>query len=164
LNGLLQEIYPSVFALCRRMMNNPEDALDLTQDALIAVVKGLPGFHGDADLRTWVYRVTTNTCVDEIRRRARRPVLVDSPAEGPANEIDSAGRIDIDDALKGLALEFRAAVVLRDVMDMDYAEIAEVLDVPIGTVRSRIARGRRSLAKSLNLGNQSSASDVKGGE
>ena len=135
------------------MAGNDADALDATQEALIAIVRGLPRFDGRAAFSTWCYRVAVNACLDELRRRKRRPVPVGDdrpePAAGgdPANQ--AAARIDVDRALGGLALEYRTAVVLRDLCALDYAEIAEVLEIPSGTVRSRIARGRAQLAEAI---------------
>jgi RNA polymerase sigma-70 factor (ECF subfamily) len=127
-----------------------------------------------------VYRVTTNAALDEIRRRERRPRLLPDPGAtdeppslhqrppgtGPFLDDQLADRLDLDAALGRLPVEFRAVVVLRDVMGLDYAEIAEVLDLPPGTVRSRIARGRTALARSLRRprpvegGNQRATPDV----
>src|SRR5207244_11281137 len=123
----------------------------------LALTRGLPRYDGRSLFTTWLYRVATNAALDELRRRKRRP----DPAEwtedrpGPAGagggspaSVESvvAARLDVDAALAGLSPDFRAAVVLRDLCDLDYSEIAEVLDVPIGTVRSRIARGRAAMA------------------
>ena len=136
-------------------MGNQADALDATQEALIAVVRGLPRFDGRAAFTTWSYRVATNTCLDELRRRRRRPDPVeqdddraelDADRSMPGLDEQIVTRMSLEDALQDLPLEFRAAVVLRDVCTLDYAEIAEVLDIPPGTVRSRIARGRALLA------------------
>ena len=137
------------------MTGNDADALDATQDALIAVVRGLPRFDGRAAFATWCYRVAVNACLDELRRRRRRPDPGLPEAEeaprrtGPDLDTTVADRMAIDEALADLSPEFRAAVVLRDVCDLDYAEIAEVLGIPPGTVRSRIARGRAALADRL---------------
>jgi RNA polymerase sigma-70 factor (ECF subfamily) len=134
------------------MTGNDHDALDATQDALIAITRGLARYDGRAAFSTWAYRVATNACLDELRRRRRRPIpadelLVDAP-HGTAPSLDQTvtDRLTIDDALASLPPDFRAPVVLRDVLGLDYAEIAEVLDIPPGTVRSRIARGRKALA------------------
>ena len=119
-------------------------------------MRGLPRFDGHAAFTTWLYRVTTNACLDELRRRRRRPLPgleEERPVTGPAATPDPAGavaaRVDVDAALARLPPEFRAAVVLRDLCGLEYAEIAEVLGIPPGTVRSRIARGRGQLADLL---------------
>jgi RNA polymerase sigma-70 factor, ECF subfamily len=129
--------------------------LDAAQDALIAIVRGLEHFDGRSAFSTWAYRVTTNACLDQLRRNRRRPTAPldrdPEPARGHPPGVDQAvtDRLTLDDALAALPPAFRAAVVLRDVVGLDYAEIANVLDVPAGTVRSRIARGRRALADQL---------------
>ena len=162
LEQILREHQDRVHAICRRITGNDADALDATQEALIAIVRGLPRFDGRARLSTWIYRIATNACLDELRRRRRRPVVGLPEHDGipiePADEVSVpfdttvAERLELDEALGGLPEDFRAAVVLRDVCRLDYAEIAEVLEIPPGTVRSRIARGRRQLAD--RLGNQ----------
>jgi RNA polymerase sigma-70 factor (ECF subfamily) len=99
-----------------------------------------------------LYRVATNAALDELRRKNRRPVpadLPDRPSREPAVDAEVGDRIDIAAALATLPEDFRVAVVLRDLCDLDYAEIALVLDLPPGTVRSRIARGRAALARHL---------------
>jgi len=138
----------------RRITGNDADAQDATQEALIALVRGLPRFDGRSSFSTWSYRVAVNASLDELRRRRRRPHdhLPDSGAlvdERPDVATTVSDRLDVDAAIAGLPPEFRAAVVLRDLAGLDYAEIAEVLDVPIGTVRSRIARARGRLADTL---------------
>jgi RNA polymerase sigma-70 factor (ECF subfamily) len=141
-------------ALCRRIIAHPEDALDATQEAMIAVARGIGRFDGRSAFTTWLYRVATNAALDELRRRKRRPVaidVVDTDAVAPGPPVDAVvtDRVDVDAALATLPVEFRTAVVLRDLCDLDYAEIADVLDVPPGTVRSRIARGRALLTTAL---------------
>ena len=136
------------------MIGHPEDALDATQEAMIAVARGIHRFDGRSAFTTWLYRVATNAALDEGRRRNRRPQPVDElpePAASSESGVDArvGARVDVDAALARLPEEFRVAVVLRDLCDLDYAEIAEVLDVPPGTVRSRIARGRAALAEML---------------
>ena len=130
-------------------------------------MKGLPRFDGRAKFTTWAYRVATNACLDELRRRARRPdpglpehEHIDDRFLGGSASLDPAetvsNRLDIDAGLAALPEDFRTAVVLRDVAGLDYAEIATVLDLPPGTVRSRIARGRSRLVNSISgdTGNQ----------
>ena len=153
LEQLLRRHHDRIAALCRRMCGNDADSADATQEALIAIVRGLDRFDGRAAFGTWAYRVATNACLDEIRRRSRRPVVgIDRLPDPPAG-IDTAAAatasVDVDVALRTLPLEFRVAVVLRDLCALDYREIAEVLQVPVGTVRSRIARGRATLAANL---------------
>ena len=122
---------------------------------MIAIIRGLPRFDGRAAFSTWIYRITTNACLDELRRRRRRPEpglpeierAPSDSAPGVASAVTDA--VAVDEAMATLPADFRAAVVLRDVCRLDYAEIAEVLSIPAGTVRSRIARGRAVLARTL---------------
>jgi RNA polymerase sigma-70 factor (ECF subfamily) len=150
---LLDRHADRVHAICRRVTGHPEDALDATQEALIAVARGIHRFDGRAAFTTWLYRVATNAALDEVRRRGRRPRPVEElpePATGASSVEDRVGAaLDVDAALATLPEEFRVAVVLRDLCDLDYAEIASVLGVPPGTVRSRIARGRSALGGAL---------------
>jgi RNA polymerase sigma-70 factor (ECF subfamily) len=157
LERLLRHQHDRVFAVCRRVVGNDADAADATQEALLAIVRGLPRFDGRAAFSTWCYRIATNAGLDELRRRRRRPSLgePDAPVDlgegadpdpGPAFDLRVADRLRLDEALARLPEDFRLPVVLRDVCDLDYAEIAEALQIPPGTVRSRIARGRAALA------------------
>jgi len=177
LEMLLHHHYDRVHAVCRRITGNASDADDATQEALVAMVRGLPGFARGSRFGTWAYRVAVNACLDELRRRRRRPTP-GLPYEGSgtapvdmglagrggpdavegALEDAVADRVDVDAALARLAPEFRAAVVLRDLCGLEYAEIAEILAVPAGTVRSRIARGRAAVAGRLR-GNLEASAD-----
>ena len=164
LDSLLRRHQPRLRVLCLRLTGDPADADDACQESLIALARGLARFDRRSSFATWAYRVTTNTCLDELRRRRRRPVpglpddADDSGTVGRHQAGDPAGavadRVDIDVALAGLVPEFRTAVVLRDLCQLSYAEISEVVGVPVGTVRSRIARGRASLLEVL-AGNSS---------
>jgi len=153
LDRLLRRHYDRLFHVCRRLTGNDADAYDATQEALVAIVRGLRHFDGRSSFSTWAYRVATNACLDELRRRARRPEPADGEVLAPADETDVAtavtDRLTIDEALAAIPDDFRAAVVLRDVCGLDYAEIATVLGIPPGTVRSRIARGRGAVADRL---------------
>lgn len=130
------------------------------------MARGISTFDGRSRFSTWAYRIAVNAALDELRRRQRRPPvesayrsggerggdpIYEVPAPGQADSVGEgvANRLAIDRALEGVSEEHRTALVLRDVMDLDYAEIAEVLRVPVGTVRSRIARGRGALARAL---------------
>jgi len=151
--------------VCRRIAGGSRDADDAAQEAMIRIVRGLESFDGRASFSTWAYRIATNTALDELRKRNRRPQLhrvdrddepgtVTEPTDTLAHRrIDGVvDRIAIDEAIADLPADYRVAVVLRDVADLDYDEIAEVLGVPVGTVKSRIARGRARLVR--QLGNQ----------
>jgi RNA polymerase sigma-70 factor (ECF subfamily) len=157
LEVLLDRHVGQIHAVCRRVVAHPEDALDATQEAMIAIARGIDRFDGRAAFSTWCYRVATNAALDELRRRRRRPVPAhpDGPepiAPGPAVEDRVGDRLDVDAALRDLPEEFRVAVVLRDLCDLDYAEIAAMLEIPPGTVRSRISRGRALLVERLEPG------------
>jgi RNA polymerase sigma-70 factor, ECF subfamily len=160
LEVLLDRHVDRVHAICRRVLGNVDDALDASQEALIAVARGIPRFDGRAAFTTWLHRIATNAAIDELRRRQRRPTpdsprFEESGAGAPTHFSSSprpeamGDRVDIDTALARIPDEFRVAVVLRDLCDLDYAQIAAVLDLPPGTVRSRIARGRAALAAEL---------------
>ena len=156
LERLLRRHHDQIHAICRRLAGNDADGQDATQEALIAIVKGLPRFAGRSRFTTWAYRVATNAALDELRRRSRRPVPSETEPLG-LSTADSSGavaaRLELDEALAQLPEEFRAPVVLRDVAGCDYAEIGKILDIPAGTVRSRIARGRARLAQVLTADN-----------
>lgn len=157
LDSLLRRHYDRLHALCRRLVGNPADAADACQEALVAIVKGLARFDGRSTFGTWAYRVTTNACLDELRRKRRRPEpgLPEGRAE-PASAVDdieaATTRADLDVALRSLPSDQRAAIVLRDVCALSYQEIADILEIPPGTVRSRIARGRSALVPHLGPG------------
>lgn len=175
LERLLGQHQDRIYAICRRLTGNDADAYDATQEALIAIVQGLSRFDHRSAFSTWVYRVATNACLDELRRRSRRPVpgLDTEQAEAtglisthrPTLEVTVTDRLTIDEAIMEIHPDFAAAVVLRDQMGFNYAEIAEILGIPVGTVRSRIARGRAALAQRLRpppiVGNHLPGSDVQ---
>jgi RNA polymerase sigma-70 factor (ECF subfamily) len=165
LGMLLSSQYDRCYAVCKRLLGNEEDARDATQEAMISIARGLGAFDRRSKLSTWCYRVAANAALDELRRRQRRsrlevPEDEDFPDDWPhdvarpvRDVADSvADRVSIDDALENLPHDQRVAVVLRDLADLDYAEIAEMLDLPMGTVRSRISRGRAALAGLLEGG------------
>jgi RNA polymerase sigma-70 factor, ECF subfamily len=162
LEDLLGRHLDRVHAICRRVTGHPEDALDATQEALLAVARGIHRYDGRSAFTTWLYRVATNAALDEVRRRSRRPVPTEPVGDAPAGtasvEAVVGARIDVDAALATLGPEFRAAVVLRDLCDLDYAEISEALGIPIGTVRSRISRGRAAIAAHLSTGDEAPSS------
>jgi RNA polymerase sigma-70 factor (ECF subfamily) len=168
---LLDRHADHIHAVCRRVLANRDDALDATQEAMIAIARGITRFDGRAAFTTWMYRVATNAALDEARRLQRRPRPVEALPEldgarsiGGATSVEDrvGAQVDIDAALATLPVDFRVAVVLRDLCDLDYAEIAEVLDLPPGTVRSRISRGRALLAEAF--GNPSTPSARRSGD
>lgn len=162
LETLLRRHYDRVHAVCRRMLHHDQDAADATQEALLSAVRGLGRFDGSAAFGTWIYRIAVNACLDEMRRRGRRPtaplealdampdLLLSGDHRDAPFDLTVVNHLELQAALAQLPEEFQTAVVLRDVVDLDYAEIAATLDIPIGTVRSRIARGRAMLARALS--------------
>ena len=168
LDHLLRRHYDNIHRVCRRIAGSSRDADDACQEAMIKIVRSLPRFDGRSSFGTWAYRIATNAALDEIRKRNRRPALhtVGSDTASDVTDVRAEQRVEsvvdrnaIDEALAELPNDFRTAVVLRDVIDLDYGEIAEILEIPIGTVKSRIARGRRMLGEhlrrpeSLDIGN-----------
>lgn len=161
LDELLRRHYDRVHAVCRRIAGSTRDADDAAQEAMIRIVRSLDRFDGRAAFGTWAYRIATNAALDELRRRGRRPALhvVTDPDDDRSYDPTDArahrdveavvDRTAIDEALAELPEDFRVPVVMRDIGDLDYAEIADELGVPIGTVKSRIARGRRMLVDRL---------------
>ena len=163
LDELLRRHYDRLRAVCRRIAGTSRDGDDAAQEAMIRIVRSITGFDGRSSFGTWSHRIAVNAALDELRRRQRRPQLhaVDPGASGEAAGVEpidplaertvtaATERMAIEAALAGLAEEFRVPVVLRDVADLDYAEIAAVLEVPVGTVKSRIARGRRLMLEQL---------------
>jgi len=146
-----------LYTVAYRLTGNSDDAQDLVQDVLLKVRRGLDTYR-PGSLEGWLSRITTNTFLDETRRRRRRPVdgLPDDPDRvlppSPGADVASAAETlpdHVQDALRRLPEEYRAAVVLCDVIGRSYEEIGEILDVPVGTVRSRIHRGRALLRKAL---------------
>jgi RNA polymerase sigma-70 factor (ECF subfamily) len=157
-NELMAAHQDRVFAVALRIMGNREEALDATQEAFLSVFRKASQYRGTAAVSTWLYRITVNACYDLLRRRRRRPSEPLPEHFDPADP--SAGdaflsvelRPDLEQALAQLSPEFRTAVVLSDVHALSWPEVAEVLDIPVGTVKSRVFRARRQLA--ALLGNQ----------
>jgi RNA polymerase sigma-70 factor (ECF subfamily) len=153
-----------VFAVCLRMLRDREAALDATQETFIAVFRKADRFAGRAAFSTWLYRVAVNTCYDQVRRRRRHAAVPLPDSNDPIDVSADDGftsvelRSDIEAALVALPDEFRAAVVLADVEGLSLQAVADILEVPVGTVKSRVFRGRRLLAESL--GNLKGPSDT----
>jgi RNA polymerase sigma-70 factor (ECF subfamily) len=153
-----------VFAVCLRMLRDREAALDATQETFIAVFRKADRFAGRSAFSTWLYRVAVNTCYDQARRRRRHAAVPLPESNDPVDVSADDGftsaelRSDIEAALVALPDEFRAAVVLADVEGLSLQEVADILEVPVGTVKSRVFRGRRLLAESL--GNLKGPSDT----
>jgi len=147
-----------LYNVAYRLTGNEDDARDLVQETLLRVRTGLKTYK-PGSMEGWLSRITTNVFLDDMRRRKRRPVdlLPDGPegveiASPSADAALAAETIseDVQAAVARLPEEYRVAVVLSDVVGLSYAEIGESLDVPIGTVRSRIHRGRMMLRAALS--------------
>lgn len=163
---LVAEYQDRVYNTCYRMCHNHADALDLTQSAFLKAFEALPRFQARAGFFTWLFRIAVNLTLSHRRAQSRRPNLslrhfedddgrmyeppADPDASDPTRSVEQTEMVQrLEAALEQLDQEFRAAVVLRDVEGLDYAAIAEVLEVPVGTVKSRIHRGRLMLRELL---------------
>ena len=158
-----------VYAIALRMTGREEDARDAAQDAFLAAYRKLGSFRGDAAFTTWMHRVTVNASYDLLRKRARTPDPVAEPQElaGPGagtaggaaagaamSQADHAGpvaeELDVREALSQVPLEFRAVLVLHDMQDLPLEEVASILELPLGTVKSRCHRARVALGRVLS--------------
>jgi RNA polymerase sigma-70 factor (ECF subfamily) len=154
-NELVAAHEDRVFGICLRMLPNREAALDATQDTFLTVFRKVDRYKAQAAFSTWLYRVTMNTCYDHLRREKRKRAdrlpdsydPVDVRAGDPFTAVDV--RQDIEDALLELSVEFRSAVILVDLQGLSLQQASDTLEVPTGTVKSRLFRARRHLAKSL---------------
>ena len=158
-DALMHAHQDRVFGVCLRMLRDREAALDATQETFITVFRKADRFAGRSAFSTWLYRVAVNTCYDSLRKAQRRrteplPEITDPADEAVDDELASVElRPDIETALRRLPEEFRSAVVLSDLEGLALQTVAEILEVPVGTVKSRVFRGRRMLAGALgNLG------------
>ena len=143
-----------VYNLAFRMLGRSEDAADATQDVFVVCLRKLHTFRGSSAFTTWLHRVAMNVCYDALRRRSReQPARSDDETTEPEPSEDhadaSAAAIDVQRALLLVPEEFRAALVLHDVQGLPYEDVAESLGVPVGTVKSRLHRGRVQLARAL---------------
>lgn len=143
-----------LFGVALRMTGNRADALDATQDAFVAAFRRADSFRGDAAFGTWLYRIAINAAQDLLRRRGRDAPVEDEEPDVPGHsgervEEMAVARLDIARALAALPPEYREAVVMHDLGGVPYEEIAQLTGAPMGTVKSRISRGRRQLAELL---------------
>ena len=156
-NELLGAHEKKMYAVCLRMCGNHEDAQDCLQEEMLRVYRAISGFRGQSTFSTWLYRVTMNTCLDELRRKKNKQTtsldgLLDagwSPADNydtpERHAVNSERRREIRRIITELPEDMRAAVVLRDIQGFSYDEIAVMLDANVGTIKSRISRGREKL-------------------
>jgi RNA polymerase sigma-70 factor, ECF subfamily len=147
-----------VYNLALRMTGRDEDAKDAAQEAFLSALRKLKTFRGEAAFTTWLHRVTVNACYDLLRKRQRAPLLHDRPDEGglgpeptptPDHAETIATAIDVQRALLEVPEDFRAVLILCDVQDLSYDDAASIVGVPVGTVKSRLHRGRVALARAL---------------
>jgi RNA polymerase sigma-70 factor, ECF subfamily len=141
-----------IFAVALRITGNRADALDATQNTFIALFRRAGSFRGDARVSTWLYSIATNACRDVLRANRRAPEPSDElTAVEEIADVERAAsvRVDVARALHALPHEYREAVVLHDLGGVPYDEIAALTGVPLGTVKSRISRGRAQLGRLL---------------
>ena len=151
--ALVARYEKKVYSLCLRICGNVEDAQEAAQDAFLSVWRSIGAYRGDAAFSTWLYRLATNACIDLLRRNRRDAVSLEDdglaltlPDPQPQPEEWSERREQrqlIESALSALPAEYRTALVLRELEGLSYAEIAETTRQELGTVKSRISRGRR---------------------
>ena len=183
--GLLVEKYQTkVYNLALRMCGNEDDAFDLAQDAFVRAWRGLDSFQFEAAFSTWLFRLTSNLCLDFLRAKKRRAAVsltmsgedeegetqLDLPDPGKTPEeaaIAAEDRALLTQALNSLPADQRQIIVLRAINDLSYTQIAEILNIQEGTVKSRLSRARTQLRnKLLQIGNNSenkSSQGQKGG-
>jgi RNA polymerase sigma-70 factor (ECF subfamily) len=138
------EFMPGLYSAALRMTRNRADAEDLVQETYLKAYRSYGSFTEGTNLRAWLYRILTNTYINNYRAAQRRPEVADVEA------LERFTDEDVKAALEALPEAFRMAVLLADVEGFSYKEISEITEVPIGTVMSRIHRGRRALQKALH--------------
>ena len=171
-NRLVEERHGDIYALLYRLTEDPEEARDLTQETFLQAFRHLSSFRGDADLRTWLYRIAVNQARNRWRwwkrRRRDRTVSLDAPVSGEIDSPLSAGLAGggegldperqalarereqaLHAALRSLSRPYREVIVLRDIEGLSYEEVAATLDLNVGTVKSRLNRGRTELRRRL---------------
>jgi RNA polymerase sigma-70 factor (ECF subfamily) len=173
---LIAQYHQPLYSLIARSLNDPADAADITQEVFIKVFRGIRSFHGEASLRTWLYRIALREASNQRRwwsRHKRQEITIDSPYESDADDeskglslsdtladrsdspfdniVHAEVRERVEIALRQLPEAFRTVVILREIEGFAYEEIAEILNVNLGTVKSRLTRGRSALRTLLNL-------------
>ena len=161
---LIRQYEKKVYTLCFRMCSNSEDAEEAAQDAFLALWRGIDRFRQESSLSTWIYRLATNACIDTLRRRKKQSgsvslddeeLFVDavdtSPQPQETVEYREAQKL-LQEGLSALPEEYRKVLILREIEGLSYTEIAECASLELGTVKSRISRGR-SLLRNFLSGN-----------
>lgn len=155
--ALVEQYRDNVYRLAYRMCGNAYDADEAAQEAFVAAWRALPNFRGDAKFSTWLYRLTTNAAIDVMRREKRHQTVGDGEMVDLADDADSPQETverteqqeAVQKALATLSEEYREVLLLRYMEELDYAEIADVLQLPSGTVKSRINRAKAALKTAL---------------
>ena len=145
--AFVRRTQPEVWRVCARL-GDRDLADDLTQEVYLRALPALARFRADASARTWLLQIARHVCADHVRRATRRRALLGRLVAGDRHEVaaaDRTGEVDLDAALAALEPDRRAAFVLTQVAGLSYAEAAEVCEVPVGTIRSRVARARTDL-------------------
>jgi len=152
-SGLMERHEDRIFGLCLKMLHNRSDALEASQEIFITAFRRASSFRGDSAFGTWLYRIGINHCKDMLRKRKDLLLETDQleiervdPRQRGIDET-TALRLDLSKALAALPDDYREAVVMHDLGGVPYEEIAAITGVPVGTVKSRISRGRRQLAR-----------------
>jgi len=159
--SLVEKYQDRIYTLCRYMLENQDDANDAAQDTFVKAFQGLKAFTPTSSFYTWLYRIAVNTCLDHKRKFSFRSLLfstdnethIDSfPSQAPSPESAYATKQSmqvLQAALKRLSEKYRVVIVLNELEGLSYEEIAEILDVSVGTVKSRISRARAELHKNM---------------
>jgi len=178
---ILDKYEGKIYNMAYRMLGDVQDAEDAAQEAFMKAYASLDGFRGESSFSTWLYRIAKNVCLDEIRRRQRKPVYhLDEPVKTPTGEmqrqlpddapspdevvVEYEKRTAVEEALKKLTPHHRTAIILRDIQGLSYNEMADILDVKLGTVKSRLYRARSSMRDVLREMELFREPDVKQGE
>jgi RNA polymerase sigma-70 factor, ECF subfamily len=152
LTAFVRRTQPEVWRVCARLGDRGE-ADDLTQEVYLRALPALERFRGDSSARTWLLQIARHVCADHVRRGTRRRALAgrlsQRTTEADVVEAPRTGELELEDAIDGLVPERREAFVLTQVAGLSYAEAAEVCEVPIGTIRSRVARARADLLDAI---------------
>jgi RNA polymerase sigma factor (sigma-70 family) len=158
LDRLLVGVRPLILGRCRKFLPNPLDAEEAAQDALLSIARRVETFEGRAKFTTWMYQLTTNAAIDCYRKLKRRRSVLETPPDlasgGSSPSVIAGARIDLLEAAEQIDDRLMEPVFMRDLCELEYADIAELLDVPVGTIKSRIHDGRAKLRHAL-YGSQS---------
>ncbi len=147
---LVRALQADVWRLCLHLTGDRSLADDVTQDAFVRVYRFLPRYRGDSKFSTWVFTIARNCALDELRRKRRRQNLFDkAKLQRELVDVEHQATVEIREAIAGLPLELREAVVMIDMLGESYRDAARVLGIPEGTVKSRVHRARQTLADVL---------------